>query len=76
VVFVVGVFPVAELAFVAVGTFASFLQLVIVAKEIMLIKKGKIIFFISLQFASKFTNYFSIFHWLRRLNLCNVNFSC
>jgi hypothetical protein len=68
VVLVVGVFVVAELTLVAAGTFASFLQLVIVAKEITPRKTGRIIFFITKNLASKFTKYFQNFHQLSTLN--------
>ena len=75
-VLVVGVFVVAELTLVAAGTFASFLQPVIVAKEITPRKTGRIIFFITRNLGSKFTNIFWIFCQLHALNFVRFFAAC
>jgi hypothetical protein len=74
VVFVVGVLVVAELTFVALGVFASFLQLVIVAKEITLTRMGRIIFFITVKFSFKVYKIFFNLPPLHTLNF--IAFFC
>jgi hypothetical protein len=64
----VGFLVVAALVVLATGDFTSFEQLVMVKHAIPQTKKGRIIFFIACNLASKFTKYFSIFHCSYTLN--------
>jgi len=63
-----GFLVVAAFVVLATGDFTSFEQLVMVKQAVTQIKKGRIIFFIACNLASKFTKYFSIFLYSYTLN--------